>query len=149
MQQEENSFWQTSLVSAYSSRFHQKVRDALQKFTCSYESYCANQLCRFLAKTNNAQTQDVDATIRRRDHAREELREQASPQLLLDGYREYFSHPVQSRYTAVTFSPRKSLMLRLRSWFQSDPKAVLFAGSALVAAMAVGAFCLARWVRKR
>ena len=42
------------------------------------------------------QTQDVDATIKRRDAAREEMRSKASPELLLEGYRSAMPSPFGS-----------------------------------------------------
>lgn len=95
------------------------------------------------------QTKDVDATIKRRDNARLELREQASPQLLLEGYRTFFPNPIRSRHTAITFSPQRPPLQWLLAWLESDPTSALLSSGALAAALVVGALCLFKWVRRR
>ena len=95
------------------------------------------------------QTQDVDATISRRDSARLELREKFSPELLLEGFRTFFPNPVRSRHTAITFSPRRPPFQWLMAWLEADPTSALLSGGAIAAAVVVGALYLFKWVRRR
>ena len=64
------------------------------------------------------------------------------------GCRTYFPYPVRSRHTAITFSPRLPLQLRLLSVLpDTKQKAALWTSGALAAVL--GAFWVFRWLQRR
>ena len=89
---------------------------------------------------------DLDATIKRRDDARTATRESVTPAALLHGYRTHFPCPVRSHYTAVTFSPKLPLGLRLLGLL--TPQNLILASTTL-AAVGCGVFWALRWAKSR
>lgn len=92
------------------------------------------------------QHRDLDATVKKRDNARLATRETVTPATLLEGYRTHFPDPVRSHYTAVTFSPKLPLGLRVLGQF--TPQNLVLASGTL-AAVGCGVFWGMRWLRDR